>query len=98
MDITKDCETLCDNIYKELVRNKVNYNTIVLVIGTIRKQYNYYEQVLKDVNKKDLVSVCVARDGSHCNRCIYQGDVCNSFCISKGVLFPKEYKPEIKKR
>lgn len=94
MDITKDCEKLCENIYKELTRNAVGYDTVTLVLETIRKQYHYYERKMKRVNTKDIVSVCIAREASHCDHCIYQGDLCNSFCIAKGVIYPKDYKEE----
>lgn len=94
MDITKDCEKLCENIYKELTRNTVGYDTVMLVLETIRKQYRYYERKLNCVNTKDIVSVCIARDASHCERCIYQGDLCNSFCIAKGVIYPRDYEKE----
>lgn len=94
MDITKDCEKLCENIYKELTRNAVGYDTVMLVLETIRNQYHYYERVLKKVNVSDIVSVCIARDASHCDRCAYQGDMCNSFCISNGIIYPKDYKKQ----
>ena len=94
MDITKDCEKICENIYKELTRNAVSYDVVTLVLETIRNQYHYYERKLNRVKTSDIVSVCKARDASHCERCIYQGDLCNSFCIAKGVIYPRDYKKE----